>query len=560
MASTGRDGHVPKSKQQIKCWYCKTSMRKDRLEKHTTDQHPGKPKREDGQVPNRSLIDMLSRNRAAEAKGAQHNSAVNAPEVSDEDGGTSEPRGEKRKRTESEDDESEEEDSDKDSKHVKRSKVTNEMKEGTNASISSKLDQVIDILSDMKLSGAAAASTSSRGATSATCHQAQPAEKVASLDQSSLDEAGAMEILIQTSKSIRRICDLATVNPDEQNGVLSCDLCCTETSLKVHKGVGIFCYDFTLGVDFMEKNQPKESVNLKKNIASHITSRSHTSNVIRKGDENERIRKLRAQEQSIGMTLGKQAYRLLKTGRPFADFETDVMLLVDANVKVGNLNHSQRFPSQLRPAFAEAIDTRVKDYMKRPLEATGKPPPVGIIADKLTTRRRTGQMFGGVLFTPGMPSLLTPASLGLESVTQHDGESIAEDISNMCGKYGIDGEQIAGFGFDGQYFNLKVDKKIKDKLQLPDRVNYIWDAAHLLQLADKDMRKNIEWTNDVCSDIGAILSKFSFGKNFEEAINKAHKLNIDFKAPLWFSDTRFAPYAHTVFNNFLQNYVSFGVS
>jgi len=33
------------------------------------------------------------------------------------------------------------------------------------------------------------------------------------------------------------------------------------------------------------------------------------------------------------------------------------------------------------------------------------PMPVGIVADKRTMRRRTGQIFAAVLFTPGMPSL-----------------------------------------------------------------------------------------------------------------------------------------------------------
>ena len=100
---------------------------------------------------------------------------------------------------------------------------------------------------------------------------------------------------------------------------------------------------------------------------------------------------------------------------------------------------------------------------------------------------------------------------------------------------------------------------MKDKLQLDDTVGFLWDTAHVLQLADKDTRKSNEfggWIDDIAADIAAVLCKFSFGKLFEAAIEKAHDLGIDLKAPQWFSDTRFAAYAYTVFNNlnFMMNY------
>ena len=34
----------------------------------------------------------------------------------------------------------------------------------------------------------------------------------------------------------------------------------------------------------------------------------------------------------------------------------------------------------------------------------------------------------------------------------------------------------------------------------------------------------------------------------------AHNLGVDLKAPTWFSETRFASYAHNVFKNFSDNY------
>ena len=158
-------------------------------------------------------------------------------------------------------------------------------------------------------------------------------------------------------------------------------------------------------------------------------------------------------------------------------------------------------------------------------------------------------MLAGILLTPGMPNLLTAVSLGVESVAKHDGDSIAEDIGSMCTKYKIQSDQIAGFGFDGQYFNLNVHTKLQDKVKLSKNVNFAWDPAHLLQLADKDMGKSIFWVDSICKDIGAVPSKFQFGKNFEAALDIAHNLDVDLKAPTWFSETRFASYAHNVFKN-----------
>ena len=149
----------------------------------------------------------------------------------------------------------------------------------------------------------------------------------------------------------------------------------------------------------------------------------------------DQLKKDNTRQHTIGMVIGRQVYRSLKYCLPFADFEIDLHLLSAANVKIGNINHSRKFPSFVRPAFAQVVDNRVKTYLSEPLEATGLLPPIGIVADKLTTSRRTGKMYAGIVFTPRMKSLLTPISLDLASVTNHDGRSVAQDISDMCTRY-----------------------------------------------------------------------------------------------------------------------------
>lgn len=86
----------------------------------------------------------------------------------------------------------------------------------------------------------------------------------------------------------------------------------------------------------------------------------------------------------------------------------------------------------MRPCFTDAIDNQIKDYITTPLNATKARPPFELVADKLTARRLTGQMYAGILFTPGMEDLLSPVSLGVTSVKKHHGQGITDDIAAVC--------------------------------------------------------------------------------------------------------------------------------
>lgn len=549
-----------RSKETIKCGHCGVKIRRDRLKEHTREQHPGCSKLEKGEVQSRSLVDML-----------REKNKPNELEI-----------GKKRK-------------SDQQEGSCKRQKRDDGVHEVTDAIMETDNNEsrpsanlgpgssTTTAQTNTVPKAASASTTADRPAPVSTaikptCSASEASGVSAKLDEvllklSKLEmktnygppmkdteimdyakETEALQVLIQASKSIRRLCDLAGLTPDEDRNTLNCDVCCADGSIKSRAGSGIFNYDFSCGIDFIKSHQPISFSNLKRSVARHIGNQAHVNNVQAQNEENEKLQKLRKHEESVGVTLGKQAYKLLKLGRPFSDYEIDLKLMADANVKIGNLNHSRKFPSELRPCFADVTDLRIREYISNSLPATGTKPPIGIVSDKMTARRRTGQMHAAILFTPGMDSLMSPVSLGVTPVKKHDGEAIAEDIANVCKQYSIDNDQLAGFGFDGQYFNLGVPNKLRDKLHLDQNVAFTWDPAHLLQLADKDARKLCPWIDETCRDIAAILSKFSFGKTFEEAIDKAAALGIDFKAPRWFSETRFAAYAHGVFGNFVENY------
>ena len=240
-------------------------------------------------------------------------------------------------------------------------------------------------------------------------------------------ETHAIELLVKGSKSIDRLCEIANFTVDIENNTITCLVCAADPSK-----VGVFNYDFTLGTNFCYSNQPRMFINLKHYVARHVSKvLKHQENVNRQAHEEDIDRRDNIKQQSIGLVIGRVAYKLLKCCRPYLDFETDIHLLAAANVNVGTLNHSRKFPSAIKESFAKVLDARIKNFLSTPMEATGCLPPIGIVADKLTTRRRSGQMYAGILFTPGMESLLTPISMGVSMVTQHDGRSIAQDVSDM---------------------------------------------------------------------------------------------------------------------------------
>ena len=174
----------------------------------------------------------------------------------------------------------------------------------SNSGTHAKLDKIIQMVSQMSLQR-----SDSRSHTSS----------MPSIAQDVATEIFATKTLIQCSNSLDRLCAINKLVADEEKGILECDISSTDIGCRSKARAGIFHYDFSLGCDFSESNQPMAFVNLKKSVARHIASTAHQNSATNLQEESENQRKLQAKEQSIGLVLGKQAYRLLKFGRPFKD-------------------------------------------------------------------------------------------------------------------------------------------------------------------------------------------------------------------------------------------------
>ena len=57
-----------------------------------------------------------------------------------------------------------------------------------------------------------------------------------------------------------------------------------------------------------------------------------------------------------------------------------------------DINGSKRFVSEFRSTCAATPQRKVKQYLSTPLECTGRRPPIAFSCDKITEKRRNGQM------------------------------------------------------------------------------------------------------------------------------------------------------------------------
>ena len=100
------------------------------------------------------------------------------------------------------------------------------------------------------------------------------------------------------------------------------------------------------------------------------------------------------QKSSInaGLSLGRIAYGILYRARPLSDFTTDVLLSAKNGACVGDINHSKHFVAEFRSHCASILLTKIKRHLHVPLNCTGRRPPFVFSCDKMTEKRRSGQM------------------------------------------------------------------------------------------------------------------------------------------------------------------------
>ena len=97
-------------------------------------------------------------------------------------------------------------------------------------------------------------------------------------------------------------------------------------------------------------------------------------------------------------------------GRPYSDYEYDVLMLKMSGSVVGELNHSRKFPAVFRSSVCKVVNKRSKNFIQTPLIQTGHLPCVGVSADKGTYKHRSRQ-FVSIVVKACKPPLLQVTTL-----------------------------------------------------------------------------------------------------------------------------------------------------
>ena len=219
----------PRSKEDVKCAYCKTSVRRDNLKEHHSYMsqkeddvlHKGKPVKELGMGDIKSLFSKQT----VPDKSAEVSQILE--DAIQEEGVQ---KGQKRKLSEEEGRQTDEQSN----KETKRAKID---------VIEEKLDQVLDRLSRLNID-----SSPSTPSNAGSDDSADVAEEVQNL-----------KLLVQNAKTLKRLCELASLTIIDDTTVL-CEFCDGEVDRKL----GVFKFDSSLRIDFTSSSQPQSFVKLKK--------------------------------------------------------------------------------------------------------------------------------------------------------------------------------------------------------------------------------------------------------------------------------------------------------
>ena len=270
---------------------------------------------------------------------------------------------------------------------------------------------------------------------------------------------------------------------DEAQGVLTCNICLPEFMGPI-KTTERFCglfnvnrVEYNLAKTEKPTYQPKVLTNLKSHILSHIFPLKPGSTDLKHIQMLNKLqadRKKLAEQMKVNYNAGMNVFRIRYTGILHANsklnFETDILTAKLNGTEVGNINHSRKFASKLTDTISDIMDANLKTALGQCLDCTNEKPPVGIIMDKMTPNKRTGQIHGLIVPVPSNPlsePLLTPVMLNVPPVTKHDANGLAVLAKDVVNKARVDDSQIEGVGWDGQYVKLGVLRELLQILNVP---------------------------------------------------------------------------------------------
>ena len=116
---------------------------------------------------------------------------------------------------------------------------------------------------------------------------------------------------------------------------------------------------------------------------------------------------------------------------------------------VGDTNHNRQFAKKIDDNVYEIMKKDMRKNMNIKLDATDTKRPAGLMMDKMTPNRRTGQMHAVAIPVPENPlslDYLKPMMLEVPPVPDLSAQSLAKSAKEVFNDAGFEDEQVEGMG------------------------------------------------------------------------------------------------------------------
>ena len=304
--------------------------------------------------------------------------------------------------------------------------------------------------------------------------------------------------------------------------------------------------------------QPKSFTNLKRSILQHVHKNNiHLKKIEEDWEANEEMAALQSRSKKIGLNLFRLRYTGIKQAKPMSNFTDDVLTAKLNGTDVGNINHSTFFVKDLDNSIYETMKDDLRVALETVVPSTNQKRPLGMVMDKMTPSKRTGQVHAIIVPVPENPlsqPLLVPLMLDVPIVKGdgYDADGLSKMAKKILNDAGAEDQQLEGIGWDGEYVKKGVKAKFMGVLSIDnwtddqkDRwITSVWEPAHELELAMKDLRKEsiFEWHNKDVNLINEAVGMLNIGKGLQQSIETAERLGLKHYKLRNMSDTRFVAY------------------
>lgn len=377
-----------------------------------------------------------------------------------------------------------------------------------------------------------------------------------------IEEFEAKLKLIRVSKSVTQICSLIPCLLEEA-GMIKCIPCITNYK-SVPKDIAVLKTG-SFGQFFLPEeqqliqgNQSKKFGNFKGHLIDHLKSSAHKWCFNFSEALEIKEKEINEEHEKIGLRVGRTAYTAIKEGKGSKFFERLLSLNELNNVDIGELNHSREFFREFRKNIFFTMKSKIIDFLSTKNPVTNQLPLVSITADKITKLHRTFQITCLITIVDGVQTCIiidiSPCA------TSHKGDALAKKIKSALDNFHIKLEsQLNGMSFDGQYFDISVDKQLHSFCSDIDHEFFlpIWDIAHRLQLVLKDARNVESWLNNQAQIVGNVMKQYNWGIGYEQLIKIADEVHVDYLNPKSFQQTRFVQSELMVYKAFQRDFKLF---